>query len=142
MHFIYSFTIQQNAVLIRRGNYALGVIFVEKIVVTCNEEFLEFHFNQQFVPVFHPVGCFSCLIIFCILWKNRCMEFPSQKAVVELQEIYRKEFDVELTYDAAKAEARRLLIFFRELLLLEQKIADNSLSTTSSSQTSPNMVSS
>lgn len=70
------------------------------------------------------------------------MEFPSQKAVVELQEIYRKEFDVELTYDAAKAEARRLLIFFRELLLLEQKIADNSLSTTSSSQTSPNMVSS
>lgn len=39
------------------------------------------------------------------------MNLPD-KAIQELQRIYKEEFDIDLSEDKARAEARRLLIFF------------------------------
>ena len=38
------------------------------------------------------------------------------QAIIELQEIYRKEFGVELGGDEMKAEARKLLLFFYDFV--------------------------
>ena len=48
------------------------------------------------------------------------MELP-QQANTELQDIYKKEFGIKLSQNAAKAEARRLLLFFYQLLLYIQQ---------------------
>jgi hypothetical protein len=62
------------------------------------------------------------------------MELP-HNAISELRAIYKAEFGVDLTEDAAKAEARRLLLFFYEFLLFKQeKAIDSDFSTTPSSQ--------
>ncbi|MCB0289237.1 MAG: hypothetical protein KDH97_03165 [Calditrichaeota bacterium] len=53
------------------------------------------------------------------------MELP-QSAITELQQIYREEYGIELSIDATKAEARRLLIFFHKLLLFTQEHGYNS----------------
>ena len=63
------------------------------------------------------------------------MNLP-HKAITELQEIYKKEFGIQLSEDAAQAEARRLLSFFYEFFLFEQNhLTRSELSTESSSQT-------
>jgi len=62
------------------------------------------------------------------------MKLPPE-AITELQAIYKAEFNIELTNDAAQAEARRLLLFFYEFLLfVQQKQTDSNLSTSASSQ--------
>lgn len=66
-----------------------------------------------------------------------------QNAIAELQAIYQKEFSIQLSEDAAKSEARRLLSFFYQLFLFEQNHLNNTnLSTVPSSQQDKNMLSS
>ena len=55
------------------------------------------------------------------------MNLP-QNAISELQEIYIKEFGVKLSEDAARAEARRLLLFFHQFLLFMQSKTEKSKS--------------
>ena len=54
--------------------------------------------------------------IFCYKLKSTPMELPS-KALKELQQIYKKEFNIDMTGDKAEAEARRILIFFHTSLV-------------------------
>ncbi len=51
------------------------------------------------------------------------MDLP-QSAITELQEIYKEDFQVDLTLDEAKAEARRILLFFHKMLLFVQEHGD------------------
>ena len=56
------------------------------------------------------------------------MNLP-QNATTELQNIYKKEFGVDLSEGAARAEARRLLLFFHQFLLYMQSKAEKSKSS-------------
>ena len=47
------------------------------------------------------------------------MQLPDH-AIKELQKIYKSSFGVQMSDDKAKAEARRLLLFFYEYLLFAQ----------------------
>lgn len=54
------------------------------------------------------------------------MELP-QSEIAELQQIYHDEFGVQLSTDEAKAEARRILLFFHRMLLFVQEHGDAAL---------------
>ncbi|MGH1364864.1 MAG: hypothetical protein ACRBF0_14990 [Calditrichia bacterium] len=91
----------------------------------------EVDFKAEFCSLFvylenNPLsGKFSPLCLLSLYWhySDSMMDLP-QSAITELQEIYKEDFQVDLTLDEAKAEARRILLFFHKMLLFVQEHGD------------------